>query len=358
MPDETSRLDENDQNTDTEPADGTAPTEWTGEPDVEGVDPSDDFDATGTDAEGAGRFSELEEDADDDDADDEPRRAPPRGPEPTTATIEALPDEMPARLGGGMAQRIRDLFECTRCGNCCVSEQNPVWLDVAEMERIARRFDMPTDEFEARYITKWGDRRRLKAKADGYCVFYDRDMPGCTVYAVRPEQCRLFPFDGAKAMNARRAFDRVLGICPGLRNSVRQVEGERLRDVKYAAVTTVASSSSFAGGAIGKVDTTGHTRQDRDRDDRGRGRGGRDGGRGRGRDDRGGRGRDRDDRGGRGRGGRDRDDRGGRGGGRGRGRDGDDRGGRGGGGGGRGRGRDGGGGGGGGSRGPRRSRDD
>lgn len=227
-------------------------------------------------------------------------------------------------LGSPMMQRVRDIFECSKCGNCCKMTWSPIWINRDEGERIARAFGLTTEEVAERYTVKQADRRRLRQKADGWCVFYDHDK-GCTIDPVKPDMCRAFPFHHS-AIGTQQAWQRTLAICPEVRKGANQVNEERHRGVVFQDVAAAGgSATSFSGGSIGKLDVIPEQQPITSG-----GGGERSGGRGRGRDG-GGRGRGRD------------------GGGRGRSRDGGGRG--------RGRGRDSGGGrSGGGSRGPRTSR--
>lgn len=73
---------------------------------------------------------------------------------------------------------------------CCSSRflvQVPVWAD--EIDRIARHTGR--NDFHERR----GNERVLRTRADGYCVFFDRAAKACTVYAVRPFDCGMYPFD-------------------------------------------------------------------------------------------------------------------------------------------------------------------
>ena len=58
-----------------------------------------------------------------------------------------------------------------------------------------------------------GQRRSLKEKANNDCVFYDREA-GCTVYPVRPRQCRTWPFWDAAAGTPDR-WEETASECPG-----------------------------------------------------------------------------------------------------------------------------------------------
>jgi uncharacterized protein len=104
-------------------------------------------------------------------------------------------------------------FRCTRCGNCCTGEPGNVWVDDAEIDALSEFIGETRTEFVARF-TKLGQRgRTLREKSNGDCVFYDREQ-GCTVYAVRPRQCRTWPFWESN-VRTEAAWEHTCGICPG-----------------------------------------------------------------------------------------------------------------------------------------------
>jgi uncharacterized protein len=84
-------------------------------------------------------------------------------------------------------------FACTQCGNCCTGQPGYVWVNDQEVEAIANFRGEPVDEVLGLYTRRIGSRRSLKEKANNDCVFYDRQS-GCTIYPVRPRQCRTWPF--------------------------------------------------------------------------------------------------------------------------------------------------------------------
>lgn len=104
-------------------------------------------------------------------------------------------------------------FECTMCGNCCTGEPGYVWLTDDEIDAIAAEVDMPRDEFVAVY-TKVGPRgKTLREKRSGDCVFYDAKK-GCTIYSVRPRQCRTWPFWESN-LRSEGAWNAMSESCPG-----------------------------------------------------------------------------------------------------------------------------------------------
>lgn len=104
-------------------------------------------------------------------------------------------------------------FTCTRCGNCCTGEPGFVWVGDDEVEAIAEFRGEPVAEVLGLYTRREGLRRSLKEKASNECVFYD-PAAGCTIYPVRPRQCRTWPFWES---NTKTPGDwaRTAAECPG-----------------------------------------------------------------------------------------------------------------------------------------------
>jgi Fe-S-cluster containining protein len=118
-------------------------------------------------------------------------------------------------------------FTCTRCGNCCTGAPGVVWVDDAEIAGLARFLGVSPEEARDRWTRQiggpppgvdagpgWGPARRsLREYSDGSCIFWDK-VRGCTVYAVRPRQCRTWPFwDSCVA--TPEAWERTQETCPG-----------------------------------------------------------------------------------------------------------------------------------------------
>jgi Fe-S-cluster containining protein len=104
-------------------------------------------------------------------------------------------------------------FQCTRCGKCCTGEPGYVWVNDAELRSIADFRGEPVEEVIGLYTRLTSRGRTLREKANGDCVFYDRDK-GCTVYEVRPRQCRTWPFWESNVATPR-AWEHTCEICPG-----------------------------------------------------------------------------------------------------------------------------------------------
>ena len=104
-------------------------------------------------------------------------------------------------------------FECTRCGKCCTGEPGYVWVTEEELAAIARFLGEPLREVRALYARKVRGCISLREKANGDCVFWDKEK-GCTVYAVRPPQCRTWPFWDSNVATPED-WERTCSVCPG-----------------------------------------------------------------------------------------------------------------------------------------------
>jgi Fe-S-cluster containining protein len=104
-------------------------------------------------------------------------------------------------------------FRCTRCGDCCTGAPGHVWVNTEELAAIAEHRGEPVEEVVARY-TRLAERgRTLREKANGDCVFFERGA-GCTVYPVRPRQCRTWPFWESN-VRTPEDWERTCEVCPG-----------------------------------------------------------------------------------------------------------------------------------------------
>ncbi len=104
-------------------------------------------------------------------------------------------------------------FRCTRCGHCCTGAPGHVWVSDDELAEIAEFLREPEEEVAGLYARPVGRRRSLREKANGDCVFYDRQK-GCTIYPVRPRQCRTWPFWESNVVTPE-AWRRTCEVCPG-----------------------------------------------------------------------------------------------------------------------------------------------
>jgi Fe-S-cluster containining protein len=104
-------------------------------------------------------------------------------------------------------------FTCTQCGNCCTGEPGYVWIDDEELAALAEFRGEPVAEVTALYTRLAKRGRTIREKANGDCVFYEHGR-GCTVYPVRPRQCRTWPF-WESTVGTPEEWEHTCTICPG-----------------------------------------------------------------------------------------------------------------------------------------------
>jgi uncharacterized protein len=104
-------------------------------------------------------------------------------------------------------------FTCTQCGDCCTGAPGYVWVTDDELAAIARHLGQPVAEVRALHSRRARGRQTLREKANGDCVLYDKQK-GCTVYPVRPAQCRTWPFWESN-VETPDEWKKTCELCPG-----------------------------------------------------------------------------------------------------------------------------------------------
>lgn len=134
-------------------------------------------------------------------------------------------------------------FECTRCGNCCTGPPGYVWFDEEEATAMAGALGITEAAFRQRYAKKTLGRWTLRdhRTARGHdCVFLRFDAEGksmCSIYSVRPKQCRTWPFwpenltSEADYLDAAR---RCPGMQAGLRGGGKHYDLQQVRVIRDA----------------------------------------------------------------------------------------------------------------------------
>lgn len=105
-------------------------------------------------------------------------------------------------------------FTCTQCGNCCTGEPGFVWVDEAEMRAIAEYRQVSYGEVRYIDVKVVGNRTSLREQVNGDCIYQDSQSRGCTIYPVRPKQCRTWPFWNTN-LESPQAWQAIQQNCPG-----------------------------------------------------------------------------------------------------------------------------------------------
>lgn len=103
-------------------------------------------------------------------------------------------------------------FKCQGCGNCCRGEPGYVWITAKEVEAVSSYVNKTPGKFSNKYLRKVGRRTSLVERPNGDCIMYSN---GCSIYEVRPKQCRTFPFWRSN-LKTRETWEELKGFCPGV----------------------------------------------------------------------------------------------------------------------------------------------
>jgi len=106
---------------------------------------------------------------------------------------------------------------CESCGGaCCTGESGYIWAKYTEIEEMAKFLELTIEEFATMYLKKVKHRYSLiekKLSDENYaCIFFNEKLKQCSIYSVRPRQCRTFPFWETFKNNK----EEVIKECPGI----------------------------------------------------------------------------------------------------------------------------------------------
>jgi hypothetical protein len=79
---------------------------------------------------------------------------------------------------------------------------------------LAAFINQPVGEMKLSHTRPVGRRVSLKEFANGDCTFFDPEKRGCTIYPVRPRQCRTWPFWNSN-LESPETWQEVQEVCPG-----------------------------------------------------------------------------------------------------------------------------------------------
>lgn len=107
-------------------------------------------------------------------------------------------------------------FQCQRSGNCCARPDGIVRVGPADVAAIAAHLGLSEVATRSRFVAPPGD--RLKDGLGSRCIFLEegRDGAGCSIYPVRPEQCRTWPY-WPELRDSPEELAEAMRMCPGIR---------------------------------------------------------------------------------------------------------------------------------------------
>lgn len=102
-------------------------------------------------------------------------------------------------------------FKCRECGRCCGGFPGYVWLSKDDIKKIANFLQLTEKIFIIRYTRVAHGKISLTECRTNYDCIFLKDKK-CQIYAVRPEQCRTFPFWS----DTKQWWDEACKNCPGI----------------------------------------------------------------------------------------------------------------------------------------------
>lgn len=122
-------------------------------------------------------------------------------------------------------------FECQQCGRCCAGpNQGYIWVTSPEIKLIADFLKIELEQLRQRYLRRVGFRTTvIEQPVNRDCIFLRRidGQKRCTIYSVRPSQCREWPFWPDNLTNAdawNKAAQRCSGINRGKYYNCEEIE--------------------------------------------------------------------------------------------------------------------------------------
>ena len=125
-------------------------------------------------------------------------------------------------------------FTCSQCGNCCSGGPGYVFISRAEIGKVSEYLGIPAREVIGKYCRKIGRQIALKEvrhpRHGGYdCIFIKEvaaEIPTgneqvvhskriCSIYPVRPLQCRTWPFWEGN-LSSPKAWKQASRTCLGM----------------------------------------------------------------------------------------------------------------------------------------------
>ena len=121
-------------------------------------------------------------------------------------------------------------FDCRECGRCCSGPgEGYIWATQPEIELIARHLVMTEEDLYRKYLRRVALRTTIvEHPLSKDCIFLQRTggKKQCSIYPVRPSQCRTWPF-WPENLADPYSWNVAAGRCPGMNRgrhySIKQI---------------------------------------------------------------------------------------------------------------------------------------
>ena len=112
------------------------------------------------------------------------------------------------------------IFNCQKCGTCCHGYGGTYVTD-KQIKVISDYIGMDPDKLVQEKCQMSGGKPLLAQCEDGTCIFWDAL---CTIYPVRPDMCRRWPFIESVLVDTDN-WHIMAGICPGIHTGLNRMNG-------------------------------------------------------------------------------------------------------------------------------------
>lgn len=119
-------------------------------------------------------------------------------------------------------------FACTECGKCCTGAPGYTWVSEEEIKTMASHLGLDIQAFASKYLRKVGPRWSLREDSHSYDCIFLKDRR-CSVYEVRPKQCRTFPW-WASNLASKEAWEEAATPCEGIREEAPLIPLETIQE--------------------------------------------------------------------------------------------------------------------------------
>ncbi|TEY03524.1 YkgJ family cysteine cluster protein [Campylobacter sp. US33a] len=106
---------------------------------------------------------------------------------------------------------------CEKCGGkCCIGESGNIFANKDELEAIAKFLNLNFEDFEQGFLRKVGLKysfQEVRFEEGFACIFFDQNRRKCSIYELRPSQCRTFPFWEYFKKNKKELQKECIGVC-------------------------------------------------------------------------------------------------------------------------------------------------
>ena len=105
-------------------------------------------------------------------------------------------------------------FKCQEgCSNCCTVSGGFVFISENDVKIIAKFLKISAEDFLKNFTRKKGNSLALIDRDEKDCIFLKNHK--CSIYPVRPIQCRTFPF-WPQNLKSEKRWSIIQSECPGI----------------------------------------------------------------------------------------------------------------------------------------------